>query len=151
MKTQEIIVSRFDDAMQILAERFGKDSIISVATSDGMQPYVREVNGYFTNGAFYVVTYALSNKMKQIEKNDKVAVSGDWFTAEGIGQNLGHVLLEEHIEIMEKLREAFSSWYGNGYTNEEDPNTCLLKVCLTEGVLVSDGEKYEVDFVNKMA
>jgi Uncharacterized stress protein (general stress protein 26) len=144
-------MSRYDDAIQILTERFGKDCLISIATADGTQPYVREVNGYFENGAFYVVTYALSNKIRQIEKNDRVAVCGDWFTAQGVGENLGHVLAEEHVEIMTKLRKAFSSWYDNGHTNEDDPNTCLLRVRLEAGVLMKDGEKYDINFVAKSA
>ena len=35
------------------------------------------------NGAFYIITYALSNKMKHIENNSAVAIAGDWFTAHG--------------------------------------------------------------------
>ena len=31
-------------------------------------PCVRNVDAYYEDGAFYVITYALSNKMKQIEK-----------------------------------------------------------------------------------
>lgn len=47
---------------------FGKDSIIALATLDGDVPWVRSVNGFYENGAFYVITYALSNKMQQIER-----------------------------------------------------------------------------------
>ena len=44
-------------------------------------PYVRYVNAYYENGAFYIITYALSNKMIHIENNSTVAIAGDWFTA----------------------------------------------------------------------
>ena len=40
-------------------------------------------------GSFYIITYALSNKIKQIEKNPNVAIASDWFTAHGKGNNLG--------------------------------------------------------------
>jgi len=49
---------------QIIDERFGKDNVISLATSAENIPYVRYVNAYYEKGAFYVITYALSNKMK---------------------------------------------------------------------------------------
>ena len=130
----------------IIQERFGKDSLIALATVDGDIPAVRTVNTVYIDGAFYVVTYALSGKMKQIAKNPTVAICGDWFTAHGVGKNLGHVLLEENQNIMEKLRTAFSAWYNNGHTNEADPNTCLLKIRLTDGVLFSHGTRYDIEF-----
>ena len=130
----------------IIQERFGKDSLIALATVDGDIPAVRTVNTVYIDGAFCVVTYALSGKMKQIAKNPTVAICGDWFTAHGVGENLGHVLLEENQNIMEKLRTAFSAWYNNGHTNEADPNTCLLKIRLTDGVLFSHGTRYDIEF-----
>lgn len=130
----------------IIQERFGKDSLIALATVDGDIPAVRTVNTVYIDGAFYVVTYALSGKMEQIAKKPTVAICGDWFTAHGVGENLGHVLLEENQNIMEKLRTAFSAWYNNGHTNEADPNTCLLKIRLTDGVLFSHGTRYDIEF-----
>ena len=79
-------------------------------------------------------------------ENPAVAISGEWFTAHGIGENLGHVLLEENRAVMAVLRTAFAAWYSNGHTNEEDPNTCLLKIRLTDGVLFSNGTRYDIDF-----
>ena len=130
----------------ILTERFGKDSLIALATVENGIPYVRTVDAVYMDGAFYVVTYALSGKMQQIAKNPVVAVSGEWFTAHGIGESLGHVLLPENQAVMEILRAAFAAWYDNGHTNEADPNTCLLRIKLTDGVLFSDGIRYEIDF-----
>lgn len=80
------------EAQDIMNERFGCDSLIAFFTIDGDMPSVRAVNSYYEDGAFYVITYALSNKMQQIAKNPKVAICGDWFTAHGIGENLGHIL-----------------------------------------------------------
>ena len=130
----------------ILRERFGKDSLIALATSVNNVPHVRTVDAVYIDGAFYVVTYALSGKMMQIAENPAVAISGEWFTAHGIGENLGHVLLEENRAVMAVLRTAFAAWYSNGHTNEEDPNTCLLKIRLTDGVLFSNGTRYDIDF-----
>ena len=130
----------------ILKERFGKDSLIALATAEGGMPHVRTVDAVYMDGAFYVVTYALSGKMQQIARNPVVAVSGEWFTAHGRGENLGHVLLQENRPVMEVLRRAFAAWYGNGHTNEEDPNTCLLKITLTDGVLFAQGTRYDIEF-----
>ena len=130
----------------LLTERFGKDSLIALATAVDGLPHVRTVDAVYIGGAFYIVTYALSGKVQQIGKNPSVAVSGEWFTGHGIGKNLGHVLLPENQAIMAQLRRAFAAWYDNGHTNEADPNTCLLQVRLTDGVLFSHGKRYEIDF-----
>ena len=130
----------------ILTARFGKDSLIALATAENNIPSVRTVDAVYIDGAFYVVTYALSGKMQQIKKNPTVAVSGEWFTAHGVGQNTGHVLLAENKPIMDILRKAFAAWYDNGHTNEADPNTCLLKVTLTDGVLFAEESRYDIRF-----
>ena len=130
----------------LMNERFNHDVLIALATTDGAMPYVRTVNSYYEDGGFYVITYSLSNKMKQIKKNPSVAICGEWFTAHGIGENMGHILAEKNKEIAAKLRSAFSAWYDNGHTNENDPHTCILRIQLTDGILMSHGERYNIDF-----
>ena len=144
-------MSRYDEAIGILTERFGRDSLISVATLNGDGLSVRTVDGYYEDGAFYTVTWAPSNKMKQIALNPKVAICGEWFTAHGIGENFGHPHDEKNVELMAKLRKAFAAWYDNGHTDESSPNTCILRISLTDGVLFNQGTKYVIDFVNKTA
>ena len=133
-------------AQEIMNRRFNHDTLISLATVDSNIPSVRTVNSYYENRAFYVITHALSNKMQHIEKNPAVAICGDWFTAHGTGENLGHILDDKNKVISDKLRNAFASWYNNGHTNESDPNTCILCIHLTDGVLLSHGTRYDIDF-----
>ena len=130
----------------VLLDRFGKDSLMALATVEDGIPYVRTVDAVYIDGAFYVVTYSLSGKMQQIAKNPAVAISGEWFTAHGIGENLGHVLLPKNKAVMDILRRAFAAWYDTGHTNEADPNTCLLKIKLTDGVLFANGIRYDIVF-----
>lgn len=138
-----------EEAEKILKERFGKDSLIALATVDGEIPSVRTVDAYYEEGAFYVITYGLSNKMKQIEKNPTVAISGEWFTAHGKGKNLGYFCKEENRSMAEKLRHAFAAWIDNGHNNFDDVNTCILCIELTDGVLFSHGTRYDIDFTAK--
>lgn len=130
----------------IMAERFGKDSLIALATAEENVPHVRTVDAYYEDGAFYVITHGLSNKMRQIGKNPIVAVSGDWFTAHGEGINLGYFGKPENAEIAGKLKTAFAAWIDNGHNNFEDVNTCILCIRLTDGVLFSNGRRYEINF-----
>lgn len=131
---------------EIMVERFGKDNVIALATTENGIPYVRNVNAFYENKAFYVITYGLSNKMKQIEKNPVVAIAGDWFTAHGKGVNLGYFGKYENAEIAEKLRVAFAEWIDNGHNNFNDENTCILCIKLTDGLLLSHGTRYDIDF-----
>ena len=98
------------------------------------------------DGAFYVLTYGLSNKMRQIEHNPTVAISGDWFTAHGKGVNLGYFGKAENALIAKKMKSAFSEWIDNGHNNFDDVNTCILCIELTDGLLLSHGTRYEIDF-----
>ena len=136
------------ESEQIMIERFGKDSVIALATIEDGIPYVRNVNAFYENKAFYVITHNLSNKMKQIEKNPIIAIAGDWFTAHGEGINLGYFGREENSEIAEKLRAAFAEWINNGHNDFSDENTCILCIKLTDGVLLSHGTRYDIDFRN---
>ena len=144
-------MNRYDDALHILNDRFGCDTLLSLATLEGSRPSVRIVNSYYEEGAFYTVTYALSNKMKQISGQPQVAICGEWFTAHGVGENLGWVCDEKNAQMMDKLHAVFAEWYTNGHIDEDDPNTCLLRIRLTDGVLFNHGTRYELDFIEQRA
>lgn len=135
-----------DVTKKLMEERFGHDSILSLATVENGIPYVRSVNAFYEDGAFYVITYGLSNKMRHIAENPVVAVSGDWFTAHGTGENLGYFGKPENADIAAALKSAFSAWIDNGHNNFEDVNTCILRIRLTDGVLFSHGTRYDIDF-----
>ncbi|HIY01828.1 MAG TPA: pyridoxamine 5'-phosphate oxidase family protein [Candidatus Blautia faecipullorum] len=132
-----------EDAEKIMTERFGKDTIIALATVENETPFVRYVNAYYENGAFYIITYALSNKMKQMKSNSTVAIAGDWFTAHGKANNLGYFGKKENLIIAEKLKIVFKEWIDNGHNDFDDENTIILYVELTDGLLLSHGTRYE--------
>jgi len=52
------------------------------------------------------------------------------------------VLREENRTLMEVLRPAFAAWYANGHVDESDPDTILLRIALTDGVLMKHGKRY---------
>ena len=130
----------------ILLERFGKDNIIALATAIDNIPYVRSVDAFYENGVFYVLTHGLSSKMKQIEQNPTVALYGEWFTAQGNVLNLGYFGKADNLHIANKMKQVFSAWIDNGHNNFDDTNTCILCIKLTNGILFSNGTRYEIDF-----
>ena len=134
------------EAELVMIDRFGKDTVIALATTKNEMPHVRYVNAYYENGAFYIITYALSNKMKHIKNNPVVAIAGEWFTAHGNGISLGYFGKKENYVIADKLKEVFAEWIDNGHTDLNDENTIILCVQLTEGILFSHGTRYDIDF-----
>ena len=130
----------------LMTERFGRDRIIALATVDSGVPCVRYVNAYYENGAFYVITHALSGKMRQIAQCPAVAIAGDWFNAQGEGVNLGYFGKAENRSIADKLRQVFREWIDNGHNDFNDENTVILSVKLHSGVLFSHGTRYDVEF-----
>ena len=145
-------MQNYENAMNIMSERFSKDSLIAIATTDGERLYNRIVDAYYENGAFYISTYALSSKMKQIEANSEVAVCAiDWFSGHGKGKNLGWVLEPQNAEIRAKIRKEFV-WYDD-VSNEQDKNCCFLEIRLTNGMLIKGHHaiRYQIDFANKSA
>ena len=160
-------MNQYEEGLQLLEEKFGggKDNVISLATVATMatiareasangnpRPVVREVDAYYKDDMFFVVTYAQSGKMLQIAQNPEVAVAvnGEWFTAVGTGENLGWVLDPKNADIRARLRTAFAAWYDMA-NNEKDENCCILAIHLTKGTLnINHWEKlYHMDFVNK--
>lgn len=134
------------DGLKVMKERFGRDTVIVLGTTNGDYPAMRYVNAYYEDGAFYVITYALSNKMKQIGKTPNVSICEEWFTARGKAVNLGYFGKEENKEMAEKLRKEFAAWIDNGHNNFEDKNTIILKIELIDCVLFSHGTRYDIKF-----
>ncbi len=132
------------NCIDLLNKKFGKDSLMALATVDEQGcPWVRTIDAVFCTDSFYTVTYALSNKMQHIQNNPNVAISGDWFSARATGENMGHIKSEKNEKTADMLRAAFADWYDNGHINEDDPNTVILRIKLTHGVLFDNGIRYE--------
>lgn len=158
-------MKQFETGLKLLEKACGndKDNILSLATissrsnKDGRAiPAVRDVDAYYEDGVFYVVTHAQSNKILEIAKNQEVAFSVNFANIRGkaIGENLGWVLDPKNAEIRIKLRRVFAKWYDDA-NDEKDPNFCYLAIHIKEAVIVkghgANTQKYYLDFVNKRA
>ncbi len=130
------------EAVKVLEQRFGKDTMMVLVTVAENVPYARIVDAYYENGALYVITHALSSKMKQIDKNPAVAISSDWFTARGTARSMGWFCSEENSAMAERLREVFAAWIDNGDNDFSDHNTIILRIELTHGVVFHENNEY---------
>ncbi|MDP4087612.1 MAG: pyridoxamine 5'-phosphate oxidase family protein, partial [Bacillota bacterium] len=69
-------------------------------------------------------------------------------------ENLGWVKDEKNAEIREKFKKVFD-WFDE-VGDEDNPNSIVLRIALTEGTIIDNEEKYgerqyEIDFINKTA
>ena len=164
MKKEIFKMNKFENAMKLLEERCGngKEEVIGLATisltSNALsnpRPAVRMVCAYYEDGVFYVSTDARKNKMLQIAKNNEVSVCGfGWYALQGTAENLGWVKDEKNAEIRAKFKKIFD-WFDE-VGDEDNPNSIVLRINLTEGTLIDNEKKYgeqlyEIDFINKTA
>lgn len=143
-------MSNFETAMAVMVKLFSKDCFFALATASGNVPSVRMIDTYYEDGAFYVVTYATSAKVKELEANEQVALCYQAYRFEGAAHNIGHPLVPENSAIREKLIQVFEPWYFK-HNNEKDQAMCYVKIELQHGFFYQDGTGYNVDFKNKTA
>lgn len=140
----------FDEATAVMKELYGKDTAMSLATVNGNKADIRVVNTYYKENAFYITTYALSKKMTEISKNPNVALNHNLFVAHGTGENIGNPLDTHNRELREELRKVFIAFYDK-HVNEQDRNTCILKVALHDALVFAHDFKYFIDFEKQTA
>ena len=143
-------MNTYEKSLNVLKELFGKDYQFALATSNDNVPSVRFIDTFYDNGAFYIVSYAKSQKVNEIEKNSEISMCNKLYRFNGNASNIGHPLLEENSAIREKLINAFEPWYF-AHNNENDENMCYIKIELKQGFFYKDGTGYKVDFENKKA
>lgn len=157
-------MSKYENAMRLMDEFCGngKDNLIALATvalspnaAGNPRPVVRMVDAYYEDGVFYVSTDAKKNKTLEIGRNNEVSICGlDLFVAQGTAENLGWVKDERNAEIRAKMKRIFT-WF-NAHAGEENPDSIVLRITLTEGTITDNDKKYgellyRVDFAKKEA
>lgn len=135
----------FESACKLLKEQMGRDVAVSLATCVENDVSVRTVDGYYRDGAIYVLTHASSRKMRDIAKNPKVAVCRHLMQATGIGRNLGNPREDWNRQLTPELKRVFSLFYDR-HVNEADLGTCILKIVLIRAAVFGSDCKYVVDF-----
>lgn len=143
-------MNTYQKAVQAMKDLFAKDYQFALATSKDNVPSLRYVDTYYDEGDFYIVTYAKSQKVQEIENNCNISLCRELYRFSGKAYNIGHPFRPENKDIREKLIQAFEPWYF-AHNNEQDENMCYVKVELSDGFVYKDGTGYRVDFQSKKA
>ncbi len=146
----EIRMNVFERSMKVMRDLFSNDCQFALATAHQNIPSIRVVDTFYDEGCFYIVTYAKSKKVKELEVNKNVSLCHQLYNFNGYAYNIGHPLKPENKAIREKLIHVFKPWYFK-HNNEKDENMCYVKVELTKGFFYKDGKGYKVDFVKQEA
>lgn len=161
---EEKRMSTYSKTLKILENKCGKnrDNVISLATisrelnhKGQPMPSVRNVNAYYEDGTFFIVTYGKSNKMLEIEMNQEVAFSVDRrnIFGSGVAENLGWVLDPKNVELRSKLRRVFAKWYDEA-NNELDENFCYTAIRIKKITIVTGHgpttKRYDLDLENQI-
>ena len=143
-------MNAFEKSKKVMSNLFSRDYQFALATANENAPSVRVVDTYYEDSNFYVVTYAKSQKVKEIEQNPNVSLCSKQYRFTGLAFNIGHPLEPQNTQIREKLIKEFEPWYF-AHNNEKDENMCYVRIELTNGFLYQDGVGYSVDFKNEEA
>ncbi|MGL1891627.1 MAG: pyridoxamine 5'-phosphate oxidase family protein [Spirochaetaceae bacterium] len=141
-------MSEYEKCLEVMIQLFKKDFMFSFATAKDNIPSVRIVDTYYYDGAFWIVTYSKSNKVKELESNANAALCKNLYTFKGKAFNVGHPLEEKNSEIREKLIKVYESWYFL-HNNEKDKNMCYVKFVPETGFFYKNGTGYKANFINK--
>jgi len=133
-------------AEALLAQRFGQEKLLALATCENNIPSVRQVNACYVEGAFYTLTAKDSGKLRQIAQNPAVALSGQWFSGQGFGRDLGWAYAPENAALAQRLLPAFERWLKEESVNLPKEQVHLLQLRLTRGRIVSEGQVYAFAF-----
>lgn len=140
----------FEKSMEVMNRLFSKDYQFALATANKNVPSVRFVDTYYEDSNFYIVTYAKSQKVKEIEQNPNVSLCNKQYRFSGLAYNIGHPLESQNTKIREKLIKVFEPWYF-AHNNEKDENMCYLRIEITNGFFYQNGVGYIVDFKKEEA
>ncbi len=144
-------MDNFAAAMEVMTRKFSRDCQFAFATFGGSAPSVRFVDAYFDGKSFFVVTYSLSQKVKDIEKCHNVSLcTQNAYSFSGTAYNIGHPLAPDNAKIREKLTSVFSGWYFK-HNDESDKNMCYLRIDPIAGFFHDKGTGYKVNFLERTA
>ena len=143
-------MSDFEAAVELMDKQIGHDVKISLATCCNEGTSVRIVNGYYKDGAIYIMTHTSTHKIQEINVNSNVSICINLLEAWGVGENIGNPKEEKNKSLARELREVFKAFYDL-HVDENDPGCCILKINLTKAIVFNEEAKYIIDYSNKTA
>ncbi len=146
MDSQQI----YKRALEVLEDNFGHVVEMSVGSAANGEVAVRDLNAYYHDGKFYVLSKETNTLTKHIAICPVVGLCHGSHNMQGVAQNLGHPLDPKNAHLRARLKKEFSLNYTD-YVTESDPNMRILQITVTHAETYTRYHRYEIDLVKGTA
>lgn len=135
----------FERAKEIMQENFNHIVEMCLASCVNNNVTVRDLNTYYDNGKFYVLSKAGNSLVRDIAVNPRVGLCHGSHNIYGIAKSLGHPLEAKNAALRKMLKRQFSLNYDE-YVTEHDPEMRIVEITVTQAETYSRYHRYEIDF-----
>ena len=136
----------FNRAKEVMHENFGHVVEMSLASCMENNVTVRDVNVYYDNGKFYLLSKSTNSLMRDIAVNPRVGLCNASHNVYGNAKSLGHPLEAKNADLRKMLKKQFSMNYDE-YVTEHNPEMRIVEITVTTAETFTRYHRYEIDFV----
>ncbi len=140
----------YNRALEVMTENFSQVTEMCLASSANDVVNARDLNAYYHDGKFYVLSKLGNTLMHDIAINPKVGLCHGSHNMKGIARSLGHPLDAENAAMRKAMKREFSLNYDE-YVTEDNPDMRIVEITLTHAETYTRYHRYEIDFVNQTA
>lgn len=133
-------------AKEVMQDNFGHIVEMCLASCVDNQVTVRDLNTYYNNGKFYVLSKVSNSLMHDIAHNPRVGLCHGSHNIYGNARSLGHPLEAQNAELRKMLKKQFSLNYDE-YVTEHNPEMRIVEITVTAAETFTRYHRYEIDFV----
>lgn len=140
----------FERAKEVMSENFGHIVEMCVASCVDNNVAVRDLNTYYHDGKFYILSKNGNSLVRDIAVNPRVGLCHGSHNIYGTAKSLGHPLERNNSELRKMLKKQFSLNYDE-YVTEHNPEMRIVEVTVTQAETYTRYHRYEIDFVEEKA
>ncbi len=132
-------------AKEVMQENFGHIVEMCLASCVDNKVTVRDLNTYYNDGKFYVLSKSTNSLVHDIAINPRVGLCHGSHNIYGNARSLGHPLEAKNAALRKLLKKQFSLNYDE-YITEHNPEMRIVEITVTQAETFSRFHRYEIDF-----
>ena len=136
----------FKRAQEVMHDNFGHVVEMCLASCVENNVSVRDLNTYYNDGKFYVLSKSSNSLMHDIAVNPRVGLCHGSHNIYGTARSLGHPLEAKNAALRKKKKKQFSLNYDE-YVAEHDTEMRIVEIAVTTAETFTRYHRYEIDFV----
>lgn len=140
----------FKRATEVMRENFGHVVEMCLASCVDNNVSVRDLNTYYNDGKFYVLSKEGNSLVHDIAVNPRVGLCHGSHNIYGTAKSLGHPLEAKKAALRKMLKKEFSLNYDE-YVTEHNPEMRIVEITVTKAETFTRYHRYEIDFTAKTA